>query len=272
MSSFDAIYQWADRYDETDYYHFWGNSQLPLGYTYNKIVLDFIPNLDEFPILEDIFLDYAYELDLSYYSFDFPANQALGQKLIAYLNQEEYGLEINRLLSIDPKDFKTSRLSPKDITVTALSSAGQGWDDFFHFHYRENQAFGQDFANQSQTFYQAVREEDQLIALTAYREQELLGVMVLIDSPNSLEIDDFTVLEDYRGQGIGQAMQTWVMDRAQDQGKNVILLADADDTPLKMYLKQGYQDLSFRISAHKRIPQAIRQDISNYQAGNPPQF
>ena len=91
--TFDNMFTLADTYDETELYYFIGNRKVPSMYSNNKIVLDFVPTAEELDILEDNFLDYAYDLNLVYYSFVLPMNQPLAPDLFASIG--EVGYEIS---------------------------------------------------------------------------------------------------------------------------------------------------------------------------------
>ena len=78
MITFNDIHHWIDCVDETEYFTFIGNSQLPQTYTLNIMELEIVPLTEELNLLESIFDDYIEELNLSYYSFALPPKQLKG--------------------------------------------------------------------------------------------------------------------------------------------------------------------------------------------------
>ena len=69
--------------------------------------------------------------------------------------------------------------------------------------------------------------------------------MDVIVTDETVEIDGFGVLEDYRHKGIGTTMQSYGGHLA--GSRPVILVADGDDTAKDMYIKQGYIFKAFNI-------------------------
>jgi GNAT superfamily N-acetyltransferase len=266
--TFEDSFVLADTYDETELYYFIGNSKVPSMYNNNKIVLDFVPSAEELDILEENFLDYAYDLNLSYYSFVMPMNQSLSPELFASIGEVGYQLAMTKLMVLDPKDFKGStkakdtygdRLVIKEID----ESDAQAYIDFNQIH---DQAIDAEFAQQKQNYYPWFLNEHNTHALAAFVDGKLVGLTDIIRHARSYEIDNFQVLEAYQRQGIGALLQAWVVEKALAAGKMVILMADADDSPYEMYRNQGYQDVGMEIEISRKIEEPIIADIQVYQA------
>lgn len=268
--TFDNMFTLADTYDETELYYFIGNQKVPSMYSNNKIVLDFVPTAEELDILEDNFLDYAYDLNLAYYSFVLPMNQPLAPDLFASIGEVGYEISLTKLMVLDPADFKGTtkakdtygdRLILKEVD----SSIEQ---DYFNFNQVFDKAIddsGQ-FAAQKLNYYPWFLAENNTTALAVYIDDKLVAITDIIRLAHAYEIDNFQVLDDYQRQGIGSLIQQWVCDKALAEGKMVILAADADDTPYDMYIKQGYQDQGMQIGLNRKIEAPIIEDIQTYQA------
>lgn len=268
--TFDNMFTLADTYDETELYYFIGNRKVPSMYNNNKIVLDFVPTAEELDILEDNFLDYAYDLNLSYYSFVLPMNQPLAPDLFAAIGEMGYEMSLTKLMVLDPADFKGSskardtygdRLILKEVDASIAQ-------DYFDFNQVFDKAIDDtnEFAEQKLNYYPWFLAENNTTALAVYIDDKLVAITDVIRLAHAYEIDNFQVLDDYQRQGIGSLIQAWVCDKALSEGKMVILSADADDTPYDMYLKQGYQDMGMQIGLSRKIEAPIIEDIQTYQA------
>ena len=268
--TFDNMFTLADTYDETELYYFIGNRKVPSMYSNNKIVLDFVPTAEELDILEDNFLDYAYDLNLAYYSFVLPMNQPLAPDLFASIGEVGYEISLTKLMVLDPADFKATTKA-KDIYGDRLvlkevdPSIEQ---DYFNFNQVFDKAIddSSQFAAQKLNYYPWFLAENNTTALAVYIDDKLVAITDIIRLAHAYEIDNFQVLDDYQRQGIGSLIQQWVCDKALAEGKMVILSADADDTPYDMYVKQGYQDQGMQIGLNRKIEAPIIEDIQTYQA------
>lgn len=268
--TFDNMFTLADTYDETELYYFIGNRKVPSMYSNNKIVLDFVPTAEELDILEDNFLDYAYDLNLAYYSFVLPMNQPLAPDLFASIGEVGYEISLTKLMVLDPADFKATTKA-KDtygdrLVLKEVDSSIE--QDYFNFNQVFDKAIddsGQ-FAAQKLNYYPWFLAENNTTALAVYIDDKLVAITDIIRLSHAYEIDNFQVLDDYQRQGIGSLIQQWVCDKALAEGKMVILSADADDTPYDMYVKQGYQDQGMQIGLNRKIEAPIIEDIQTYQA------
>lgn len=268
--TFDNMFTLADTYDETELYYFIGNRKVPSMYSNNKIVLDFVPTAEELDILEDNFLDYAYDLNLAYYSFVLPMNQPLAPDLFASIGEVGYEISLTKLMVLDPADFKATTKA-KDtygdrLVLKEVDSSIE--QDYFNFNQVFDKAIddsGQ-FAAQKLNYYPWFLAENNTTALAVYIDDKLVAITDIIRLAHAYEIDNFQVLDDYQRQGIGSLIQQWVCDKALAEGKMVILSADADDTPYDMYVKQGYQDQGMQIGLNRKIEAPIIEDIQTYQA------
>lgn len=268
--TFDNMFTLADTYDETELYYFIGNRKVPSMYSNNKIVLDFVPTAEELDILEDNFLDYAYDLNLAYYSFVLPMNQPLAPDLFASIGEVGYEISLTKLMVLDPSDFKATtkakdtygdRLVLKEVDPSIEK-------DYFNFNQVFDKAINDSgqFAEQKLNYYPWFLAENNTTALAVYIDDKLVAITDIIRLAHAYEIDNFQVLDDYQRQGIGSLIQQWVCDKALAEGKMVILSADADDTPYDMYVKQGYQDQGMQIGLNRKIEAPIIEDIQTYQA------
>lgn len=268
--TFDNMFTLADTYDETELYYFIGNRKVPSMYSNNKIVLDFVPTSEELDILEDNFLDYAYDLNLAYYSFVLPMNQPLAPDLFASIGEVGYEISLTKLMVLDPADFKATTKAKNTygdrLVLKEVDSSIE--QDYFNFNQVFDKAIddSDQFAEQKLNYYPWFLAENNTTALAVYIDDKLVAITDIIRLAHAYEIDNFQVLDDYQRQGIGSLIQQWVCDKALAEGKMVILSADADDTPYDMYVKQGYQDQGMQIGLNRKIEAPIIEDIQTYQA------
>ena len=80
--------------------------------------------------------------------------------------------------------------------------------------------------------------------LIAYLGKKPVGIVDLIITSHTVEIDGLGVMEQYRHNAIGSSIQSHVGKLAKTNP--VILVADGEDTAKDMYIKQGYTYLGFR--------------------------
>ncbi|WP_290490696.1 MULTISPECIES: GNAT family N-acetyltransferase [unclassified Aerococcus] len=268
--TFDQMFTLADTYDETELYYFIGNRTVPSMYNNNKIVLDFVPTAEELDILEENFLDYAYDLNLSYYSFVLPMNQPLAPDLFASIGEVGYEISLTKLMVLNPAEFKgtTKAIDTYGDRLVLKEVDESTQQDYFDFNQVFDKAIddSSEFAQQKLNYYPWFLAENNTTALAVYIDDKLVAITDVIRLAHAYEIDNFQVLDDYQRQGIGSLIQQWVCDKALSADKMVVLSADADDTPYDMYLKQGYQDMGMQISLSRKIEEPIIEDIQTYQA------
>ena len=83
----------------------------------------------------------------------------------------------------------------------------------------------------------------------SYFRGNISGSLDVIIGQDIAEIDELYVLEAYRNKGIASAMQQFIMNTFPD--KTIIVLADGEDTPREMYIKQKYRYLAFQYEVQK---------------------
>ena len=119
-------------------------------------------------------------------------------------------------------------------------------EPFCHYLYLENLEYGEQFSRNN-----SIRQWDVLMKQTNYRYSYAIVDGHIVGSINATwhgqnaKIDDFTVLEPYRHQGIGSSLMAHVISFLKTQKiKFVYLVTDMNDTPRLMYEKWGYRHLS----------------------------
>ncbi|PTI57164.1 GNAT family N-acetyltransferase, partial [Staphylococcus succinus] len=103
--------------------------------------------------------------------------------------------------------------------------------------------YGKAYAEESIKMIRSQFNDDQKSRLIAYDRGIPVGILDLILTDKTVEIDGFGVLEPYQNKGIGSIMQSFVANVAGT--RPVILIADGEDSAKQMYIKQGYIFISF---------------------------
>jgi GNAT superfamily N-acetyltransferase len=172
--------------------------------------------------------------------FKFPANEVPPKALVDYL--KKYTVGYLELYAIDPMQFQAVSTEAEVKFVDDDDLA-----EFLQMQYNEDIHFGAQYAAEKQGFLLRQRQKPGHHQLLAYKNGQPVGSVELIETDKTIEIDNFYVLATKRGQGIGAAIQQFIMQYAEE--KVVILVADGQDTVRDMYKKQGYCYYGFQYEA-----------------------
>ncbi|MBN8190850.1 GNAT family N-acetyltransferase [Bacillus sp. NTK074B] len=178
--------------------------------------------------------------------FLFPQDHKPSEELMDYFKQEGYDVGFNELYSIEPDQFPTveenSDIEVKEVTKKELN-------DYLAFQYDQDMDYGREFADQKVDMHKRNFENPCIMQVLAYYKETPAGSVDVIIEEDAVEIDGLMVHETFQKKGIGSRLQRFVMDRFSD--RDVILVADGEDTPRLMYQKQGYTCLGFRYEVQK---------------------
>ncbi len=222
----------------------------PYYYDLNFIQLHFNPTKEEFVLLEEILKEYQHAEGQNHLKFYWPENTGLFIEVLEYLSVNSYELGKLELLHVSPNQFtQTSSNSNVSLHKVSLDSL----ESFIALNYQDDLAFGKEFALNKCDFY---REQFQLPDVSfwlAFIEDEPVGALILVSSEHFLEVDNLLTAASWRKQGIASELLAYVVKMAAQQEKEVILLADAEDTPREMYLKQGFEVMGSQIHVLKEL-------------------
>nr|WP_281419804.1 GNAT family N-acetyltransferase [Evansella tamaricis] len=115
---------------------------------------------------------------------------------------------------------------------------------FLDLNYKHSLDYGKNYADQKRELLKRQLKDTKHVKVLAYYEGEPAGYVHLIQSDDTVEIDDLHVDDEFQKKGIGSALQQFVMSNYPE--KIVILIADGEDTPREMYQKQNYQYVGLR--------------------------
>lgn len=106
--------------------------------------------------------------------------------------------------------------------------------------------YGEEFADLKERTHRRDLLNPQILQFVGYQHGFPAGKVEAVESAHYVELDDFYVLDAMRKQGVGTALQQAIWHYSQTVGKQVILIADGNDSPREMYQRQGYELVSER--------------------------
>lgn len=248
MITFDNITSKTTLIEENEFYKLYHNHDARFMYDYNFMRLKYQPTLEEFRLIEKILLEFHEDMEMDHVKFYWPEDYGFTEPIIDYLSSNGYGIEILELYAIEPKDFSPTK---RNTTVTVELVTEETLEAFKQLNRTQDIQISETFAHQKQELYDQDFDDPKVQQVIAYLGQQAVGGVDLLLGEETVEIDNFFVLEDYQRQGIGTEIQHFVMDMA--GSRTVILVADAEDTPKDMYVKQNYTYLSYQVGALKEF-------------------
>lgn len=249
MYHFKNTYLFSTVSAQTPYFTQYHQDKMPDVKQVNFMAFHLNPAQEIFQFLESFQKDFHHETGQDFLRFHWPEDEGIYPETFNYLSENEYRLGRMELLKISPQDFPTSSSQP-DITVTSLKE--EHMEDYLSLNYEADLEHGKTYAEQKQIQYQGYLKRPHIQPYLAFQEGRLASSIDLIAVKSHIEINSLYVHPDYRRQGIAQALQARAMEIAEAQESDVILIADAEDTPIDMYKKQGYESLHSLIIAEKK--------------------
>ncbi|GGB08485.1 N-acetyltransferase [Macrococcus hajekii] len=236
MATFKETKQVAELYeDNSRYKHYHTPSQL-IRYYSNFFEYKEMPDLITFKQDESKQQQFHQARNQQHLLFIFPENETLPQELINYAEKQNYKIEKMEL-------YETKELSVKrQAGEVKVVCDDQTFSDFLQVCRAGELQYDEDFVDLKEEMHTADLGDETIIQLVAYNGGRPVGKLEAILNDSFIELDDFYVLEDARGKGIGSALQAQVLT----YGESLILIADGNDTPREMYEKQGYKKVSER--------------------------
>lgn len=239
MISFKDTHNDAEVYDENNrYIHFHTPSQL-IKYYANYFEYKVMPSLADFE--KDLHEPEAFHLKHNQHHglFIFPEIYEIPEDILNFAFEKGYKLEKMELYELcdSPHTKEGNQIECKDV------GDDQTFKDFLETCRIGELEFGEAFADLKAQVHERDRYDPSILQIVGYLDGPA-GKIEAIISDRFIEIDDFYVLEDKRSKGVGSALQRAVFEYAED--KQVILIADGNDTARDMYVKQGYVKVSER--------------------------
>ncbi|REB08086.1 N-acetyltransferase [Sporosarcina sp. BI001-red] len=244
--TFKDIYNAGVVASSSDTYTHFHLPDMPLYYDSNYIAFLKMPTVSEFQKAEHALKIYHTARGQHHLKFTFPQDEPIPKELNAYLNRHDYDTGFLELYILDPKDFPdvppSSAIQVTPVTMSNL-------EDFLYLQRTIDEQFGKEFAAQKQLQHKKNFSDPNVVQLVANFDDELAGSVDLMVNEHTVEIDGLHVLEKMRHKGIGSQLQRWLMEQYPD--KLVILVADGEDTPKDMYLRQNYKFAGYQYETVK---------------------
>lgn len=215
--------------------------EMLIRYDSNFIEFKALPTLATFKEVEAYLRQYHLERGQNHLKFYLPANLKPTEELDSYFIQAGYDVGFLELYTVNPKDFPSLNVD-LDITIQAVTK--ETLSVLQKLKYQSDLEFGREFADQKAALVKRQFDESKMQQVLAFYQGQPAGYVDLILTEETIEIDELTVIDSYQKKGIGSHLQRFVMDNYPE--KTVILVADGEDTPRKMYQKQNYHYLGFQ--------------------------
>ena len=238
--SFKDIYSRAKAAIETDKYVIYQTLKGKIYFSGNYLLIKTMPTtIDQLDYYIEACRNFFREKEVNFVHLALPENENLDKKLKKYLLKNNFN-EINfDLYHLAIENFIEQEESP--YTVEILQK--KDYSRYLEFHYKMDlEVADEQWAEHNQNWlYENIRSE-KIMQLVAKDEEKIVGVVNIILKDESFEFDELYVAKKYRKQGIANhIMSTAIKIFSRN---NVILVADADDTPKYMYEKFGFKKVS----------------------------
>ena len=244
--TFEDIYILGKTVEENDLYRHYHYPEMLVRYDSNFIEFKTLPTLTEFKEVENYQREFHMNRGQKHVKFSFPENVKPEGELISYLTDKNYDIGFLELYAIQPKEFPTVRSNP-DIDIQIVTD--KSLQAFLDLQYIYDVEIGKEFAEQKADLIKRQFNDRDILQVLAFYKGEPAGYVDVIISNETVEIDNLTVDESFQKKGIGSRLQKFVMDTFPE--KVVILVADGEDTPREMYIKQNYRYKGFKYEIYK---------------------
>ena len=208
-------------------------------YDSNFILFKIMPTVEKFNEVEQYLKTFHQSFNQNHLKFIFPPNEKLSIDLRECVIKKGYDIGILEMYSIKPDYFNGKLHCPNACWVTE-----ENFDEFLELQFKEDLRFGLDYATAKVSFLGRLSLREDWRAVMVYEGNKAVGSLELIVKQNTVEIDNLFIEESYRNKGYATQLQAFVMKEFKN--KMVILVADSEDTPKHMYIKQGYHFSGFQ--------------------------
>ena len=248
--TFSNIEKYSFIVEDNEFFTQYTNHTLSKQYDANFILLKFLPLLSEFKLIEKMHLEYQVAIKQMHLHIYWPENTGLYMEIIDYLNEENYELGRQILQYISPKEFNNPSLNEKvQLKIVTTSTLNH----FLEINYNEDLKIDAYYAASKEKVYRYQFQLPQVTFLLATINKQAVGSLILISTKDYLEIDQVLTVDSFRKQKIASSMVAFVMEEARKNKQEVILVADAEDSPKEMYYKMGFETISSQIHAQKKL-------------------
>lgn len=244
--TFEDMYILGNVVAENDLYKHYHYPEMLIRYDSNFIEFRKLPSMEKFKTVEAYLRDFHLQKSQKHMKFYFPENENPTDELMTYLKRLGYDVGFIELYAILPRQFPSVKNSP-DIEIQVVTE--ENLDILMDLQYKSDLEFGMQFAKEQAKLTKRQFKNPIIEQVLAFYKGMPAGYVELIISEETVEIDNLTVEESFRYNGIGSRLQKYVMHSFPEQ--TVILVADGEDTPREMYMRQNYTYYGFKYEAEK---------------------
>ncbi|MGG0718560.1 GNAT family N-acetyltransferase [Robertmurraya massiliosenegalensis] len=223
------------------HYH---TAEMLLLYDGNFLQFKRMPTLHECEQSVDYLREFHQKNGQEHVKLLFPQDERIPEEIEHYLMSSGFGIGYMEMYRILPSQFVKVDKKPS-VVVQKVTEAN--WAQFLKLSFEIDAEISEEFAEHKRVIHEQNWNDPKFLQLLAYFEGKPVGTVDVILKKETAEIDGLVVLPSYRNKGIGSQIQQFVMEECAD--KQVILVADGEDTPKEMYKKQNYQYEGFKYEA-----------------------
>lgn len=243
---FELINTYGQVVEENEHYSFYHLEEVKNRYDSNFMKLREMPKRGEFEQLVAELRSLAVRYGNEHGKIVFPEGVKPSTELVAAAKELGFEWSFLELYEVKPQEFiEGSCCARLELQVGWISP--ELVDKYELMHYEDKVQWGENYARAILAFKKGLIERAEISIVVALLNGELVGSADVICGEQFVEIDDFIVKPNYQKQGIGTAIQQFVMQEAGE--RTVILVADGEDTPREMYKRQGYRFVTFQYAA-----------------------
>lgn len=229
--------------EENDFFTIYENSELIQYNVANYLQLKYSPTIEEFLIIEQIYMEYLDTIELRHIHIKWPEDIGIHLDVFNYLGQKEYKIGKKELMHLEPDHLTIPLASPlwtfSFVDETTIKT-------FLAINYKEDVLHGEDFAELKQKVYRYLYKQPHIQFLLVSLDGRALGSTIVIHKNSYLEIDHVLTTADSRNMGVASSIVRYLANYAKKS--DIILVVDAEDTPKNMYEKFGFRNISSQIS------------------------
>lgn len=244
--SFQHIHIFAQLERQTELYKHYQLDEVKERYDSNFIEFVRMPSLSEMQAAIAYLKQIHIQSERNFLKVVFPQDQEISHELREYFDANDYQISTLEMYAIQPNIFSKASVQ-SDVTVSFVSD--DTLEGYLAIHYEDALPWGESYARAKRAMLQKDYDLKRKAQVVAVLNGEVIGSVDVIISEQLAEIDSLYVLPAHQRKGVGTKLQQFVMQQFSD--KTIILVADGEDTPREMYIKQGYTYIGKQYNALK---------------------
>ena len=213
--------------------------EAPLVYDANKWVYKEMPAIKDWKQHMEMQQSLHRQQYSDHLAFTFPENTPLSQAWLDEIKTCGFELGCMELYAIESQNIRRSHNDQVEVKFVT----DQNLEDYIAIYRQFSEPFGLEYTEESIRVIRNQFQSESKSRIIAYEQHTPVGILDLIITDKTVEIDGFGVLEDCKRREIVQTTQSFVADVTDD--KVIILIADGEYSAKHMYIKQGYIFISY---------------------------